>query len=347
MNEFNKTTEIKVIRTPELIAAEINNIKSQTRKIVLYNSVEIGRKLVEAKELISHGGWGNWLEKSVDYSQSTANNLMKIFNEYGSDQITFLNSNSKSQALGNLSYTQALVLLGIPSEEREDFVKENDIDDMSTRELQKAIKERDEAIKRVDEKAADVKKLFDEKCEIESKLRTKDEVFRKTQYKADSLEKALHAEKEKSEERLKILNKTIAENRELLSEAQSSGNNEEIERLQASLQETQNDLDSSVKKIDELETQLKEKPIDVITAEPTVIEKVPDEIEKELQELRAKSVQGSNTSVTEFKVYFKYLNETFEKELKVMADIKDSNPEIYDKCKSNILKLISSMAENL
>lgn len=347
MNELNKTTEIKIVRTPELIAAEINNIKSQTRKIVLYNSVEIGRKLVEAKELINHGEWGAWLEKSVDYSQSTANNLMRIFNEYGSEQITLLEDNSKSQSLGNLSYTQALVLLGIPLEEREDFVKENDIDNMSTRELQKVIKERDEALQRADKKSQEAKKLFDEKCKVESTLRTTDEVFRKTQYKADSLEKALQLEKDKSEERLKNLNKTIAENRKLLSEAKASGDAEEVKRLQASLQEIQSDLDSSAKKIDELEAELKTKTIDVITAKPVIIEKVPEEIEKELQELRTKNVQGSNTSVTEFKVYFKYLNETFEKELKVMSEIKESNLEIYEKCKSNILKLINSMSEHL
>lgn len=34
--------------------------------------------------MIEHGAWGEWLEKSVDYSQRTAQNLMKIFEEYGS-----------------------------------------------------------------------------------------------------------------------------------------------------------------------------------------------------------------------------------------------------------------------
>nr|DAP71867.1 MAG TPA: Protein of unknown function (DUF3102) [Caudoviricetes sp.] len=145
-------------RTPEVIAAEINSIKEQTRKVVLYNSIEIGRKLVEAKELVPHGEWGNWLEEAVDYSKSTANNLMKIFEEYGSNQITLLDDNLKSQAFGNLNYSQAVLLLGLPSEDREKFVEDNKVDEMSTRELKKAIadlkkanKEKDNALKERDE----------------------------------------------------------------------------------------------------------------------------------------------------------------------------------------------------
>jgi len=69
--------------------------------------------------MVEHGQWGNWLKDSVDYSQSTANNLMRIFEEYGSNQIALFGNNANSQALGNLSYTQAVALLGIPAEDRE------------------------------------------------------------------------------------------------------------------------------------------------------------------------------------------------------------------------------------
>lgn len=151
-------SNLLISRTPEVIAAEINSIKEQTRKVVLYNSIEIGRKLVEAKELVPHGEWGNWLEEAVDYSKSTANNLMKIFEEYGSAQITLLDDNLKSQAFGNLNYSQAVLLLGLPSEDREKFVEDNKVDEMSTRELKKAIadlkkvnKEKDNALKERDE----------------------------------------------------------------------------------------------------------------------------------------------------------------------------------------------------
>ncbi|NLI93000.1 MAG: DUF3102 domain-containing protein [Peptococcaceae bacterium] len=70
-------------RTPHIIAAEINIIKQQTNKILLTNAIEIGRRLKEAKDLLKYGEWGKWLEESVNYSQSTADRLMQLFEEYG------------------------------------------------------------------------------------------------------------------------------------------------------------------------------------------------------------------------------------------------------------------------
>ena len=79
--------------------------------------------------MIEHGRWGNWLKETVNYSQSTANNLMRVFDEYGSNQISLFGE-VNSQALGNLSYTQAVALLGIAPEEREAFVEEHDIENI-------------------------------------------------------------------------------------------------------------------------------------------------------------------------------------------------------------------------
>jgi len=165
MNKVVKTNLNKTIaRTADLIAAEINNIKEQTRKMVLYNSIEIGRRLIEAKEIVGHGEWGKWLKESVDYSQRTDNNLMRIFEEYGAEQITLLGDNSKSQTFANLSYSQAIALLELPGEEREDFVKENNVEDMSTRELQKVIKEKQELedkLKATEKKAEEEHKAWE------------------------------------------------------------------------------------------------------------------------------------------------------------------------------------------
>ena len=54
-------------RTPEVIAAEINSIKAQTRDIVCRNAIEIGRRLTEVKCRIPFGSWGKWLVGHVDY----------------------------------------------------------------------------------------------------------------------------------------------------------------------------------------------------------------------------------------------------------------------------------------
>lgn len=164
--------EVAVIRTPEIVAAEINSIKYQTRNIVLFNSIEIGRRLVEAKELIEHGAFGDWLKSAVDYSQSTANNLMKIYEEYGADQGALFGDNAKSQTLGILTYSQAVALLGIPREEREAFVQENDVEALSVRKLQELVKEHELKLQAAE---GENQNLVEKAAQLNSRLKASDD----------------------------------------------------------------------------------------------------------------------------------------------------------------------------
>ena len=138
-------------KTPDILAAEIRTIKAQTGRMVLNASIEVGRRLTEAKAKLPHGSWSEYLKNEVDYSPSQAQNLMRVFREYGSDQQSLFGGEAKSQTFGRLTFSQALSLLVIPDEgEREKFVLENDVEHMSVRELNEALKARDEA----EEKAA-------------------------------------------------------------------------------------------------------------------------------------------------------------------------------------------------
>lgn len=132
-------------RTLSMISMEIRTLHAQAQQIVLGYAIEIGRRLTEAKSMVSHGEWGRWLEEEVNYSKSTANNFMRIFDAYGANQQSLFGPEAKSQTLGNLPYTKALRLLAIPEEERESFAEANRVEDLSTRELEKLIRERDEA----------------------------------------------------------------------------------------------------------------------------------------------------------------------------------------------------------
>ena len=80
--------EVVEIRTEEVIASEIRTIVRQTQRTMLDAAIEIGRRLVEAKELVPHGGWGSWIKDKVHFSQSTANNFMQLYEEYGDRQGT-------------------------------------------------------------------------------------------------------------------------------------------------------------------------------------------------------------------------------------------------------------------
>ena len=126
------------------VTTEIRTLHRQAQRMILGYAIEIGRRLTEAKEMLPHGQWGDWLKTEVEFSQSTAQNFMRIFAEYGDSQ-TSLFGDAKSQTLGNLPYTHALKLLAVPAEEREEFVAEHHVDELSSRALEKLIRERDEA----------------------------------------------------------------------------------------------------------------------------------------------------------------------------------------------------------
>lgn len=120
----------EIIRTPAMIAGEINAIKEQVRNTAIIASVEIGRKLKEARELVPDGEWTEWLDSHVAYSVRTAQNLMALAEEFDAGH---------AKALESLPYTKAVMLLSVPREEREEFAESHDLDAMSTRELQKEI----------------------------------------------------------------------------------------------------------------------------------------------------------------------------------------------------------------
>lgn len=138
-------------RTVETVTLEIRTLQHQANGIILNYAIEIGRRLEEAKAMLPHGEWGAWLKRELDYSQSTAQNFMRVFREYGDSQQSLFGGAPKSQTFGNLTYSKALRLLAIPDEEeRERFAVENDVEHMTTRELNEALKARNEA----EEKAA-------------------------------------------------------------------------------------------------------------------------------------------------------------------------------------------------
>ncbi|KEQ22860.1 DUF3102 domain-containing protein [Paenibacillus tyrfis] len=314
------TTQIEIQRTPHIIAAEICSIKEQTKMMVLQNSIEIGRRLVEAKAMVAHGEWGKWLEESVDYSQSTANNLMKIYEEYGTDQIALFGSQVKSQALGNLGYTQAVALLGVPAEEREQFVQEHDVENLSTRELQKLVKEKQQLEKKLRDAEAKAEKERQERQKIAEQHGNMEKKIKEH----DELVQRLNAELEK---------------------AKSSGDTKSAEKLKESLEKSKADLDASKKRVKELETELKKKPIDVPAT--TIIEKVPEEVERELAELREKVIKNDNKPAIKFAICFETLVSNFKDLLSSLDEIKQFKPEEHEKYQSAILGLMDKMTTRL
>jgi hypothetical protein len=134
----------------DIITAEIKFYKDKAGEAIL----EIGQRLNEAKALLGHGEWLDWLSGGIDFSEATAQRFMRLAREY-----------SNPSALTDLGASKALILLALPPSERESFTAENDAAAMSTRELEKAVRERAEALElqaKAETAAAEAKRSAEE-----------------------------------------------------------------------------------------------------------------------------------------------------------------------------------------
>lgn len=335
--------EISIVRTLPIIATEINAIKDQTRKLILCSSIEIGRRLSEAKAMLPHGEWGNWLKESVDYSQSTANNLMNIFDKYGSQQISMFGDNAKSQAIGNLSYTQAVALLGVPDESREQFIEENNVAEMSTRELQAAIKQLKEAQERAQKAEERAGKETARADQLAASLEEAKEKAAAVEDIEEENKELREANKKLAAERTQS-QKEIEKIHEQLKRAKESGDDtEKVRKLEESLQQAQDKVAELTQKINE-----------PVTIEPAIIEKIPDEVEKELEELRAEVAQSKSKPVIseieaaklKFSIHFEEMKNGVRNLISALDETK-TDPETYQKYQGATIKFLNKIIENV
>lgn len=204
-------TQLETVRTVETVAAEIRALTAS----MLCNVIEIGRRMCEVKEMLPYGEFGKWIEENTGYSNSTANNFMRLFQEYGAAQGSLFGAQVESQTIGKLSYTKALALLALPPADREAFVEENHVEEMSTRELKNAIRERDEANRRAQEaeRAAEESALAME--ELREKLDEADAREKNADDTAEELRKHLADAEQKAAEARRELDELEKENEQL------------------------------------------------------------------------------------------------------------------------------------
>ena len=168
---MEKEMEVRISSAPAreigVITAEIKELCRRMQSTLLVYAVEIGRRLDEAKRALPHGQWAEWLSENVEFSQRQANNFMKLYEEYGADQLTLFGAALNSQTFANFPYSKALLLLAVPSEEREEFAEEVHAEELSVRELKDAIAERDKYKKALDAQVTEGNNLRDKLVEAE------------------------------------------------------------------------------------------------------------------------------------------------------------------------------------
>lgn len=184
-------------RTKDVIAAEINDICGHARKYALLCSAEIGRRLCEAKDMLSHGEWGNWLKENFEFSERTAQNHMKIFKAYGSTQFSLFGAELKTEVYADLSVSQALKLLAIPEEEREDFVEENNVATLTAKEIDELIAERNQLVEDSKKLRKNVENLTNQNDTLRSSNASLTDAYNNAKARVEKTQKDFEAYKQK------------------------------------------------------------------------------------------------------------------------------------------------------
>ena len=255
----------ELIRSPEVIADEINAIKSQTSSILSAalsytkrSCFEIGRRLEEAKALVPHGEWGAWLESNFEYSESTAGNLMRIYREFGGEQINLLTGKSDMETFEGLSQSQLVELFTLPKHTRVEFVeahREELEDGMSIREMRDLIKEQKEKIERQEREILENDESYGE---LVTKLRAAEKerdtlTNEREDLKAD-IEKLRSEPKEKETVTETIYEPSKKQIQEIEKKATAKAENRmkgDIERLEAQLKEQEELHEKALRERDE------------------------------------------------------------------------------------------------
>ncbi len=248
----------KGARTLDTVTAEIRVITENTRRVFFESVIEIGRRLIEAKELAPAGGWTEYLTNELGYKPSTAQNYMRIAREFGDGQMSMTGKDAK-ELFGNLSYSQLIPLIGLDEEEREEIAGENNLEEMSSREISALIKARNELVKAKEEADAEREKTQKEMEQYKNR-------FELSEHKIKSLEKAsesaaqaagvlqtkldeANARADEAEKRAVEAEAQASERRELtdeelqaIREEIESENGEEMDKMREELQRAQESL---------------------------------------------------------------------------------------------------------
>lgn len=296
-------------RTPEIVAAEIRTFTAS----MLNNVIEIGRRLCEAKEMLPHGQFGKWVEENTGYHMSTAQNFMRLYMEYGDMQGSLFGAEVKAQTFGHLTYTKALALLAVPAGERETFVKENNVADMSTRELQDAIRERDAAKEQLEQANKRLDKLsgqLDKAQKSEEKARAE----------------ASHAEesRRKMEADMRLANAELKELRNRPVDVAVQRDEKAIEEARQEVRaEMTKELEAANKKSETLQQRLDETEQALAKAERNAKE----------------SSIGNNQVISEFNAYYNQTQELVNKMNGILLKLVQKDPELAGKLGNALIAL--------
>ena len=301
-----------IIRTPEMIAGEINLIKEQVRSTALQASIEIGRRLQEAKGLVPVGDWHMWLQENVDYSVRTAQNLMALAAECDA---------GRGASLEKFPYSKAVLLLSMPQDERDEFVDGHDIDSMSVREL---------------------KAQLDQLKEKNNELQISMDELLADQNADQSAAEGMKAEIADLKEKLRKATQAVEQAKEM-SRGMQQQSKEAADKLRRDLKAAQDET-AHVKAQAESEKKQLEKALKD-AGQPVIQQVTPPDVLQELEALRAKAARSEEEQA--LRGTYELLRHTFDRLMERLGDMEAKDADLAGKFRGAFAVSLRKMAEGL
>lgn len=332
------------------LAVEIITFDRQAKITAVSCAIEIGERLLEAKDLVPHGEWGMWLKENVNYSQSTANNFMRLYKEYGNNQGSLFTTLTNSQTIMNLDVSKALALTVLPPEEREEFVAEHDVEQMSTRDLKEALQENrelkqqqqqlqkqlEEKDRQVKETSAQLDTAITERQKMQEKL---SETVNQNAGYEKSLQVKIDAAKKLEQE------KKAAEEKRRESEQKVQQLQQQIDALkEQKLQPDQQMIGQLRAEAEKQAQQQFQEQIEKLTQEKERAEQKAQQAEEKNRQLESKASSVQSRELIVFDEKFKAFQDNYNQLNTLIAKMEDATA---GKVREAVKKLLSVMTENL
>lgn len=303
--------EIVQERTLPVIISEIKIIEQHVTKTAIEGAIQIGERLQEAKELAGHGNFGQWCQENLNYSQDTAQKFMKLAREYGGQNNVLANTAMSR----NFSISNALSLLKVPEEDREQFVEEHQVEDMTNKELEEEIRQ-----------------LNEEKASRERTIEVLNNSMR------NEAEKLLQAQHEIEDLKRQLDDASV-----------EAVDPKEVEKLKAKLEKTEAALEKEKEKLKK-EKDDRQAAIDkeLKAAGDAMQEQAKKSIEflqKEVDRMKRREQKAGNETLLKFKILVDQLQDVFHQAGECI--LAEEDQEKADKMNAALRAVLQSMEEDL
>lgn len=323
--------DIQTQRTPDIIVAEIRGLTQQAKTMTLWFGIEIGRRLTEAKEMLEHGQWLPYLKEQTEFSQPSSSRLMRLYDEYGAKQTSLFGAELNYSTLNNLSISNALRLLAVPEDEREEFAEKHDVEHMSARELDELIKQRDEAEQRAAKAEEQVQQAADGAARADEQYqKAKQELHLLREKLGNAEAQKAAAEKELSELRERPVEVAVEVDETAVEEAVTAARAKNDAEWAEKMAKVKNELSEAGLKAEKLKAKIKNAE-EKAAASAAELEKLK----------KSQTLADPNTAV--FKQIFEQVQEDFNKLHGSLLKVRASDPDTAEKLTAAVRALVDKM----